>query len=126
MNAKRAGGESEDVGPVRLHVARYRLEMDPAENQRKRDREREDAAPHDQRVRQSADAVALEDEAVQREVGGHAYEPVANVAREVLAAEKELPSAVPVTARRRPLKPHRIAVGDAERREQHGERVADQ
>ena len=41
-------------------------------------------------------------------------------------AKNDLPAAPPVHPRRRPLQPHRVAIGDAEGREQRRERVADQ
>src|SRR5205807_2266425 len=126
VDGKRAGGEAEDERAVRADVARYRLEVYPAEDEGKRDGEGEDAAPHDQRVGHAAGPPAPEDEAVQRKIGRDAREPVADVRRQILAAEEYLPAAVPIAARRRALQPHRVAVRDGKRGEEDGEGVADQ
>ena len=46
---------------VHVQVAGDRLEVDPAPDQRERDRRREQAAPHDQPVREPAEPAAPED-----------------------------------------------------------------
>ena len=88
MDPERARREAEDVRAVRLEVAGQRLEVNPAEDERERDGEGEDAAPHDEPVRDAARRAALEDEAVQREVADDAREPVGDVAAEVFGLKK--------------------------------------
>jgi hypothetical protein len=50
-----------------MQVARNRLEMDPAPDQRERDRGGDDAAPHDQPVREPSEPSTPEDVRVPRE-----------------------------------------------------------
>src|SRR5690606_28866325 len=101
-------------------------EVEPAENQRKRDQDGDDAAPHDQEVREAPEAVPLEDEAVRQDLGAEASEPHAEVTEPEAAFEKGLPASPPVYARRRALQPHGVAIGEPERGKENGERVGDE
>ena len=118
--------DAEHERAVHVQVARHRLEVNPAPDQREGDRRGEQAAPHDQPVREPAQPAAPEDEAVGGELEQRAAAQADGVAGQRAAREERLPAAPPVHARRRPLQPHRVAIGDAERREERREGVADE
>ena len=102
------------------------FEMNPSPHERKRDRRRDHAAPHDEPVRQPAHRGAPENEAVGRELHEEPLEKEQEVVPDESGLEEHLPAPPPVHPRRRALQPHRVAISDAEDREERGEGVADQ
>src|SRR5262245_52642590 len=118
MDPEREGGKPEDERPVALEVAGGALEMEPAEDERERDGDGDQATPHDEEMRQAAEAAAGEDEAVGGEVARDVPHPVGGVPSEPSPPDEHLPAAPPEHGRRRALQPHRIAVREAEGGEQ--------
>src|SRR5262245_61373099 len=126
MNGKSKGRKAEDVNAIPVDVVRERIEAEPAEDQRESDGNRNEAAPHDAQMSQTAQPAAADDEPVEGEQDADAPAELLDVFPEVAAAEEDLPAALPVQGRRRPLQPHGVAIGQAEGCEQGGEGVADQ
>ncbi len=60
--------DAEDERAVGVEIARHRLEVNPAPDEREGDRRREQAAPHDQPVREPAQPPAVEDVSVRGEL----------------------------------------------------------
>ena len=123
---KSCTGKAEDERPVHVQVARHRLEVNPAPDQREGDGRRQQAAPHDQPVREAAQPAAAKDVSVGGELQKRPPSQTDRVAGQRAAGEERLPAAAPVHAGRRTLQPHRVPVADAEGREERRERVADQ
>ena len=71
-------------------------------------------------------AAAAEDETVGGHVDSGALRQRRDVRSRTTAREERLPAAPPVHSRRRPIDPHRVAIGDAEHGEERGEGVADE
>ncbi len=126
VDGERHRRKTEEVGSIPVQLSRHSFEMDPPENEGKRDERRQHATPHDQPVSEPAERAATGDESVEREIGDDPPDPVAGVPHGEAAAEEHLPAAPPVERRRRSLQPHRVAVRDCERGEQDSKRVADQ
>jgi hypothetical protein len=119
-------GEAKHVRAVQLQVARHGLEVDPSPHERERDRGGEHAAPHDEPVGRAAQPAAAEDEAVGGKFEERAPPEFGGVDADGARREEHLPPALPVQPRRGTLQPHRVAIADAERREECGEGIADQ
>ena len=118
--------KAEDERAVQIEVAGHGLEVNPAPDERERDRRREDAAPHDQPVRGAAQRPRRK---MKRLAANSTKNRRANSTRlrpTKRGFRNDLPAAPPVHPRRRALEPHRVAVRDAERREERREGVADE
>src|SRR5688572_13835941 len=121
MNRKSNRWKAENISPIPVEVARFGGEVHPAEDQWKGDGEGDEAAPHDEEVRRPAQAAALEDEVVAREISRQSLSETSRIAGQPAPAEKHLPAAFPVEPRRRSLQPHRVAISHAEHGEKRGE-----
>ena len=84
------------------------------------------APPHDEHVCEPAQPISGKDETIAEHVGADPLNPGSRVAYSPSPPEERLPAAPPVHGRGRPLQPHGVAVSQAERGEQHGERVANE
>src|SRR5690606_39922249 len=73
---------------------------------------------------EAAEPAPPEDEPVGEHLRADAPDPRAEVAQPPAALEERLPPPPPVDARRRALEPHRVAVRQPERGEEHREGVA--
>src|SRR5215468_9960475 len=100
--------------------------MDPAKHKRKSDRDRDNASPHDQHVRAPTSFTALENKEVHTKLFRYARKPLRYVSQQVTRSQKDLPATFPVQRGRRTLQPHRVAIGNAESREENGECVSHQ
>ncbi len=116
--------EAERDRLVQREIAGNRTKVQPAKDERKGDGHGEQAPPHDEHVREPAQPIPREDEAIAEHVDADALDPRAGVAQSPSSPEERLPAAPPVHGGGRPLQPHGVAIGQAERGEQHGERVA--
>src|SRR5262245_45294371 len=118
MDVERERGEPEHEGAVALEVAGDGLEMEPAEDERERDGDREQAAPHDEQVGQAAELAAREDETIGGEVARDVPHPVGRILSEAPSPYEHFPAAPPEHRRRWALQPHGVAVREAEGSEQ--------
>ena len=119
-------GEAEREDPIAREIAWRGLEVQPAENQGERDGGGGEASPHDEHVRQAARPAALPDEAIEEKDAGEPLQKMGERRRQPIRPQKGFPAASPIHARGRALKPHRVTIGDPERREERGEGVAHQ
>src|SRR3954471_25071633 len=99
--------------------------MDPAEDQGERDGDGEHAAPEEALMHPPAQARAVGDEALGKEVGDRESGDVDDASQNAASAV-ELPTALPVHAGGRLLDPDVVVVDDAEGREDDGEGVDDE
>ncbi len=109
-----------------MKIARHGLEVQPAENQRKCDPHSNDAAPHDQQMRDAAHPIARQDEAVDDNVVEDTLDPGHQVTPASAAPEEDLPASLPVDRRGRALQPHGVAVGQAKGCKEDSECIGNQ
>ena len=83
--------------------------MHPAEHQRKRNQRRDEAAPHDQKVRQPARESALENESLFDEIGRDRLCRAGRILQELFALQIKIPTASPVNPGRGTLQPDSVA-----------------
>src|SRR5512146_2343754 len=111
MEAAHRNAEHEGVVNV-LRIPR-RFEPDPPERERERNRRSEQASPCYEPVRSPSHLRPPLDEPLQKNIIPENSAQAANVARELLRFEKDLPPTVPVQPRRWPPQPHGIPVSDS-------------
>ena len=91
-------GKPKTNDPVAVEVARHRLEVDPAEHEREGDRDREDAAPHDQQVGEPAQPAARQMKRLSAKSPTTRWTQLAEVARAGAAAGRRPASRAASTA----------------------------
>src|SRR5262245_8135088 len=123
---ERDGGDAEDEDLIARKVARHRPEIEPAEHEGERDGGGEQAAPHDQLVRQPTRPAAPPDEPVRQEHADEPTDEAPEALRQASSLQERLPPAPPVEPGGRALQPHRVSIAEAERGEQTREGVADE
>ena len=123
---EREDAQAEDERLVALLRGARRLEMNPPEGQRERDRGGENAAPEDEPVRRPPQRRSFLDEPLRDDVHGEECGEPGEILRHARRREEQPPAALPVETRRRFRQPHRVAVAETERGKHTGACVRDE
>src|SRR5262245_38870102 len=80
--------KSEEVNAIEVETVRNRSEFNPAPHQRKRDRCRNDAPPHDEPMPETSQTATAEDESIGRELEKHSPRELRGLSTDVPRAKK--------------------------------------